>query len=427
MRAIVSVLALWPSLVGAQSSIELPEAIRRAKAHNPVVLAARAELDAARHGIRTARSLGAPRVAANGFLASSKPGGQLRAGPGSMEEAAMAVPPGDTMVANLMLMVPLYTGGVTAARLASASAEERAALAELVEAEAEATLAVEEAFLAVLLAKRMEEVWRARASAAEELRRTTQARFDAGKEIRASVQRATAELADANRRLTTATSERRKALIELQAAVGDGFAEAFEVAGDLPSAQPISSLSWYIESAKTRRGRVLAALAAREATDGEIRAARGSLGPQIYAQVMGDASNRPMMRGGTLGLTLSVPILDGGERRAELARAHAMRARADARVAAERIAAEKEVRTAWLDLEVADANAKSAESSVASAAEALETVRLRVEAGKAILLDELDAITVLTEARSELARSTYERSLALARLNRASGLLGGHS
>lgn len=46
---------------------------------------------------------------------------------------------------------------------------------------------------------------------------------------------------------------------------------------------------------------------------------------------------------------------------------------------------------------------------------------VRVEAGKAILVEQLDALAALTRARANLAQALYEHQLALAKLSRAIG------
>ncbi|MCW5943413.1 MAG: TolC family protein [Fimbriimonadaceae bacterium] len=411
---------LWPVCAACQP-VDLGTAIRRAREESPTVRAARANVEAARQATRGARARQSPQLSASGFLASTKPGAILRSAPGTMPDATMTVPPGDTAVANLMLMVPLFTGGSLQARVASAGAEERAALAELAEAQAEAGLMAEEAYLMALFARSMESAAEARVRAVEEMVRVAQARFDAGKDILASVQRVGAELAMAKRELAVAQSERQKALLELQSAMGADMATPMEVAGDLAPVLPEGSLDEFVARSRTNRGSVVAALARVAVAAFDLRAATGALGPQVYGQAMTDASSDRMMRGSTVGVVMSLSLWDGGERRAEAARMQAMRVRAEEALREARIAAEKQVRTAWIDLEVAAANAASAEASVSSALEALEVVRLRVEAGKGVLLEQLDALTVLVRARADLARAAYDQRRALARLYRASG------
>ena len=87
--------------------------------------------------------------------------------------------------------------------------------------------------------------------------------------------------------------------------------------------------------------------------------------------------------------------------------------------------AEKEVRQAWLDLKTAEANIASSKAGIISAESAYEVAKLRVEAGKSLLIEQLDALQMLTEARTDLAKATFSQKMALAKLRRASGLALG--
>jgi outer membrane protein TolC len=82
---------------------------------------------------------------------------------------------------------------------------------------------------------------------------------------------------------------------------------------------------------------------------------------------------------------------------------------------------ENEIRQAWLDLETARANAESARAEVASAEAAYQVVALRVEAGKGILLEQLDALQALNRARAMYAEALYMQQEAIAMVRRAVG------
>jgi outer membrane protein TolC len=85
------------------------------------------------------------------------------------------------------------------------------------------------------------------------------------------------------------------------------------------------------------------------------------------------------------------------------------------------LAVERDVRQAWLDVQSAQANAVSAEASVKAAQSAYDVTALRVSAGKSIVIEQLDALEALVRAKSDLAQSTFDQVLAVAKLNRATG------
>jgi outer membrane protein len=166
---------------------------------------------------------------------------------------------------------------------------------------------------------------------------------------------------------------------------------------------------------------VVAARARVQAYGSEVRAAQAQRAPQLYGVAMADGTNRRDMGGVTAGLTLSFPLFDGGRISAEVSQAKSMRTRAEAQLREAQLTVEKEVRQAALDVTTAKANAASAEASVQAAQSAYDVISLRVVAGKSILIEQLDALQTLTQARADLARANFDLQLAIARLTRAAG------
>ena len=76
-----------------------------------------------------------------------------------------------------------------------------------------------------------------------------------------------------------------------------------------------------------------------------------------------------------------------------------------------------------MDLGTADANVISARESVQSAQATYDVAALRVSSGKAILVEQLDALQALTQARAELASALYDRRIARARIARGTGTI----
>ena len=120
-------------------------------------------------------------------------------------------------------------------------------------------------------------------------------------------------------------------------------------------------------------------------------------------------------------MTLSFPLFDGGKISAEAAQARSMRDRAQAAVRQAELDVEREVRLAWLDVQTASANAASAQESVKAAQSAYEVTALRVQAGKSILIEQLDALESVTRAKADLAQARFDQAVAVARLQRAAG------
>lgn len=378
---------------------------------------------AARETTKVADAKRRPMLSANGFATSGSYGSIYPSSARVDPAYSLLAPTGTLLDANIMLMVPLLTGGLFSSEVRAARSLEAAAVQDLREVQADAALRAEEAYLRVLVAAENAVAARVRVEASSELVRTTRAQLDAGKGIEASVQRAAAEVAQAQRALTSAESEREKALLDLRAEIGLDPEAALALSDTLEAAIPVEDVRTAVASALERRPMVRAARARADAAKAEVGAAEGALRPQVYGVAMADAANQSMNRGGSVGITVSVPLFDGGARRAETARARAMRERALAVLRQVEVTVQKEVRQAYVDLATAETNVTSARSSVQSAQAAYDVAALRVANGKGILVEQLDALQTLTQAKADLAASMFDRRIAHARILRATGTI----
>ena len=361
-----------------------------------------------------------PVISANGFATTGNNPGVMSSSPMVEPPAWMLIPAGGFLDGNLSLMLPIFAPRLRG-MASAASWQARAAAGDLAEARGDLDLQVTEAYSRVLLARQMVLTEGAKVAATKELVRTSQALFEAGKGIEASVLRTQAELSRAQRALTSAQNDEEKAGLDLQATMGADFAIPLDPSDDLKNVNPLSDLPTYRLRAHSARGMVLAAHARQEAASADARAANGQHAPSLCGVVMSDATNSPGMGGITAGLTLSFPIFDGGRINAEVSQAKSMKSKADSSLRLAELTVEKEVRQAWLDVQTARANAASAEASVKAAQSAYDVTALRVTAGKSILVEQLDAPESLVRAKADLAQATFDHVIAVARLTRASG------
>lgn len=404
----------------APKKISLVDAVQFAMKNSPQLGAAIADADAAKSGARGSKARTLPQLSVNAFSTTGNNSSILSSSPMVEPPAWMLVPTGNFTDGNLSLMVPIIAPRLQA-MAGSASWQAKAAAGELSEARADVSLQVTDAYERVLLYRQMVLTAQAKVDATQELVRTTRALFDAGKGIEATVQRSAAELSQAERSLTSARNDEAKAILDLEAAMGADFSTPLDPSETLKGSSVTDTLDKYLSSAKESRGMILAARARQEAAAAEIRGVEGQRFPQLYGTVMGDRTSRHDMGGVTAGLTLSFPVFDGGRISAEVSQAKSMKAKADAGLKLAEITVAKEVRQAWLDVQSAQANATSAEASVAAAQSAYDVTVLRVTVGKSILIEQLDALEALTRARADLAQATFDQVLAVARLNRAAG------
>lgn len=388
------------------------------------VRAMQAEAQAAQEETRAARAMTRPQVSANTYLTTGDSPNMVPSSPGVLPSSALMVPPRAFADQNLALMVPLYTGGRLGSLVRAASERERAAQASVGEEQAATALMIRDAYYRALLADEMIKVAEARVNAAQELVRNAQAQFEAGKGIEASVHRAQAELADAQRMRTSAQNDRAKMLLELKATMGVRLDSEITLSDTLAFMPPTGDVEASLAEAARHRPELQAARARLAATGAQVGAAKGSLQPQVYGAAMADAFASRAMRSGTaytVGVTISLPLFDAGQRRAEVAQARAMRARAEAELRNTELRVANEVRQAWLDVETAAQNYRTAQAALQAAQSAYEVIALRVQNQKGILVEQLDALAALVQARANRAQALYEHSIAHARLLRAIG------
>ncbi len=79
------------------------------------------------------------------------------------------------------------------------------------------------------------------------------------------------------------------------------------------------------------------------------------------------------------------------------------------------------VTKAWLSVQSAQANVTASQREVEQATEAERVARLRVESGKGIYLEELDALAALFQARLDRVQALYNLNTSNAELMRAIG------
>ncbi|MCO5297837.1 MAG: TolC family protein [Fimbriimonadaceae bacterium] len=426
MKHLIVFATLATCAQGWAQPLSLADALAYGQKHNPVLRASEAAVAAARADANAAKGRLLPQLSASAWASQGDMPNMLRSAMGVDPASMVRAPQGEFFDANLMLMAPLHTGGWLSGKAAAASARERAARAETADARAEVSLRIREAYLRALVGADLVATQQARVRAAEAMVANARAQMEAGRGIEATVQRAEAELAEARRGETSAENARRKALLDLLETMGAPLDQSPELADALEGTRPRPTLEYSLAQADAARGELQAARRRLEAGRGDAESASGALHPQIYGFAMGDAfSPRDAMgrqAGVTFGVVVSVPIFDGGTRSAEAAGARSIVAQAQAEVDRVRLQVEKEVRQAWLDLETADRNLESAEAELAASQAAYDVIALRVQTGKGILVEQLDALTSLTRARSNRALALYDQGLALAHLDRAIGI-----
>ena len=410
-----------PAISGA---LTLDSAVKTGLRESLALRVSQADIKSATAATRIARSQKLPQLSATTYLTYGDFANIYNASPNVTPANSIVAPSQGYADQNFTLSVPLYTSGRLENQIRAASGRERAASLDLGEMRLEIALKIKEAYYRALLAGEGIKVGQARSEAAAELIKNAQALFEAGKGLQASVFRAEAEKADARRMLLNAENLQAKAMLEMKVEMGVRLDSDIRLANALEFVPTVQDLAAQLSEAARRRPGLQSANMKIAASRDETQAVKSSQGLQVYAVAMADGLiSHPLgtREGYSVGLTLSLPILDGGRRRAETAQARALEDRLEAEERNLSLRIESEVREAWLDHQTANENYQSAISALKSAQSAYDVTALRVQNQKGLLIEQLDSQSALTQARLNVAQAIYERSVAIARLKRAVG------
>jgi outer membrane protein len=209
----------------------------------------------------------------------------------------------------------------------------------------------------------------------------------------------------------------------LRAALGVSRTSDFSLADSLSYHPVADGLDALVEKGLRNRSELSAAKSKTAAAKHNVDVAKGAYSPQVYASAMeGITSTSDGSDSGlTAGIAIGIPLVDGGQRRAAVSEAEAMfqAMKSDEQQAI--IGIERDVQTAWAQVQAADRNVGLSEAAVEQAREDYRVIKLRYEAGKAINVEVLDALASLVRAQNNRLMALYEHSIAGDNLARATG------
>lgn len=405
-------------------ALTLNEAVEIALRESPVVRGAQAEVDMAEAQVQAAQAARKPQVSATTFLTTGSENAVLTTPLPIMPTNRMRVPSGPFAGQNVMLMLPLNTGGRLPALVKQAQAARGASKADWQAVRQDLVLETKSVYRQVLLAQEMRRVAEERQKATAERLRIDRAAFNEGRIPQLYVLRDEAEDADAAQNVTDAERDGEIALIQLRATLGVAplsQVTATEALTFTPQAAP--DLNDLLAQAKTQRPELQAAQQRLASAGHNIQATRGSYRPQIAAMAMSDlGAQRSGSTGGAMaGIVIGIPLSTGGLRRAEQNEARAIEKRAGAEIERLNLQIEREVQTALATLKAAEKNIMTAQAAEVAAQENYRLAGLRYESGRGINAEVLDALAALTRAQGNRIKALFEWNLSLDQLERALG------
>ncbi len=312
-------LAAGPSLgedVPAVRTLSWSECVQEALRNHPDLVSAQEAVRQAEADQGTSRSDGLPQISSE---LSAKRARTLTAGPT------------DTYSYSVTGKQLLFDGTKTSQAIREAAEAVKAAEYDLFVVSSNVRLSLRAAFAELLTAQDMVALTEQIRARREENLRLVQLRYEAGREHRGSVLTAEANLANAVFEVDQARRNLALSQTRLAKAVGWDRVEPLAVIGDFSVADQGTSLDMELIADQTP---LLLALAARkDAARYHVGAAKADFFPEIYASSSAGRSDTswPLEREQwSAGLTVSIPIFEGGARVSAVSKARAKLRQAEA-------------------------------------------------------------------------------------------------
>lgn len=400
------------------------DAVVVALKYHPAINTAKYDIAAANARLSAARSMAKPQISAMLFGGKSTMS-DIIAGPTAiLPNAIFSVPPQTGIAGQASLMLPIYTGGRLGSAIENSRLIEESAQIGKKVVELDISLSVHAAYHRALLAKAVSEIYASLVSETNERVRVSEALFNEGKIAKYDLLRNQTISADARQQYANAERDQKISIINLFASIGISRSSDVTMVDTFTFNANSLPLETLITKAIENRPELAALKLRTKAASEKVRYAGGAYKPQVYGVAMQSiiAGSDENKAGYTVGVTVALPIIDGGSRRSEINELKAIHESAKNDEKRMLIQIQQEVQTAFEELEVADKNVRISEA-ITNATEDYRVIKLRYEAGKAVNVEVLDTLVSLIKARNNRIIALHEYDIASDKLSRAVGEL----
>jgi TolC family type I secretion outer membrane protein len=412
-------------------TLTLQDCLDLALRQNPSILKAKEEIRRTRGLIVETRAQAIPQITASG-TSQMRDRRTIDTFPGSTNIFKNQEQPWNAQVEVSQLV---YSGGRVTAALRAAKLSDQIAALGFQSAVANTILDVRKAFYQILLNRAQVEVREQSVKLLDEQLRDAQSRFDVGSVPRFNVLRAEVELANAKPPLIRAQNDLRlskESLVKLLAIDSSGGTNEFTAInfdGKLVYEHRDWQLPTALQQALDHRPELLQAERQVGIAKATVDVASAGYKPELsvfgnygwHDKTFSDEADATR-EGWTVGANVSWALFDGMLTHGKVTQARAQLQEANLDYADTRRQVELEVRQAYSDylqtLELIEAQKKTVEE----AAESLRLAEARFRAGTGTQLEVLSAQTALTDARSNEIQALHDYNVAIATLERVSGV-----
>ena len=425
---IIAVLVSLAAACAAARAETLDDAWARALQNDNALAAVRSQADAAGLEAEAAHAQRWPTVAVGASFS------QLDDSPAfDFSWTGLGIKPPELFKNDQLVMgtasitVPLFTSGRISSSIETAEARRRGAGAQLTAATADTRLAVADAYVTVLRARRALAVARSNVQSLESLLRDTSSMFERELVPKNELLAAQVTLADAKQKELRAANAAEVALAAYNRRLGEPMTRAVDLADtiEIPVALP-ASLEALTQQALSRRSELAMLDAQAEAYGSMARTERSRTLPQLaltggYQYLENQFLDDQTV--GMAGIGVQWALFDGGQaRKRAAALEHSSRAAAQQRADAASLV-ELQVRQAWLDVREAAERVQVSQAAAEQSDESLRIARERYNSGLGTQTQLLEAETFRVQALSNRDDATFDAAMAKLRLARAVGAL----
>jgi len=339
----------------------------------------------------------------------------------------------DIFSADIVLNMPLFTGGRIVNEIGAAELLALAAERKLARTKEELAFNVASTFYSILGQRQVIKSLEFSRKALEEHEKRSRDLIAVQRAARVDLLRTQVRLADIQQQLV----RQRNVLAILHRALANllGVPEdlsTVSISGELAHPGAAQGPPADISTALARREDYLAERARVEAQAKRVDAARANSWPQLsLAASYGErwsAGNTRRQPGadtsedvGSIGLLLSVPLFEGGRIEQTVLRERAKLAAAQEALRELELKIRLEVSTAALNVQSSQARVKATETAIEQARESLRIEREKYALGKGTITDVLDAQSALLTAEMTHARALTDYNTSVAQLRLATG------
>jgi len=415
----------------AQGPLTLREAIRLALANNPEVAATAYDMDAAQAQRDFAAGQRLPSLHAIGGYSHLLDSQRLIA---ARENGELGAFSRDLFSGDLVVTMPLFTGGRITSEIKAAELLQKAAEHRLARTREELVFNVSSVFYGILAQREVIQSLDFSKKALQEHLKRVGELIAAHKAAKVDQLRTEVRVADLEQQLVgqrNVLAIQQRVLTNLLGLMKPG--QAVDASGKLELAEAtVPAADQAIQKALSDRPDYLAARSTLEAQAKAVDAARAGHSPTVALQGAyggrwaAGTTDQPSGTDsaddvGRVGVLVDIPIFEGGRIEARVRQEKARLLAARERLRRLELQVQLDVETAVLNTGSAVERVKATEAAVEQAKESLRIEREKYDLGKGAIVDVLDAQSALLASQTNYYRALADYNVALAQLKLATG------